>query len=171
MYNKALTQEQSDFAAEHHNLIFAFLNKKGYPEDEYYDIAAFGYLSAVRSYFAREDLRNYAFSTIAFSRMRSYVGRHMKQDAERTSRLVSYDEYENIVFDDTSPELAYIKRECTESIEKTLTPSQKLALHLMSKGTTLNDLSDESGVTRGDLVGEIINISGFAPALYEAIAA
>ena len=170
MYNKALTQEQSDFAAEHHNLIFAFLNQKGYPEDEYYDIAAFGYLSAVRSYYAREDLRSYAFSTIAFSRMRSYVGRHMKQDAARISRLVSYDDYEDIVVDNASPEQTYIKRECAECIEKALSPTQKLALQLLSDGT-LHDLSGRAGVTREEIAGEIINISGFLPALYEAMTA
>ena len=171
MYNKALTQEQSDFAAENHNLVYAFLNIKGYPEDEYYDIAAFGFLSAVRSYFAREDLRSYAFSTIAFNRMRSYVGRHIKAETTRTSRLVSYDDYESAVFSDTSPEQAYIKKECAEYIENALTPSQKLALHLLTDGSGLHELSEQSGVTREEIAGEIISISSLVPTLYEAIAA
>lgn len=48
--SKALSLEQRQFAAEQHNLIYAYLNEKGLYHEEYYDIAAFGYLQAVKRY-------------------------------------------------------------------------------------------------------------------------
>jgi hypothetical protein len=71
-----LTKRESDYAAEHHDLIYAFLRKNRYSIDDYYDVVVFGYLRAVRSYLGRDELRRYAFSTIAFSAMRSSMGNH-----------------------------------------------------------------------------------------------
>ena len=49
-----LTKEQQDFAAEHHGLVYKFLNDNHLPEDEFYDVVIFGYLKAVQDYFSRE---------------------------------------------------------------------------------------------------------------------
>ena len=46
---ETLTEQESAFAAENHSLIFRFLSRKGLPEDEYYDVVAFGYLNGVKS--------------------------------------------------------------------------------------------------------------------------
>ena len=46
-----------------------YLNQAGLPEDDFYDIAVFGYLRAVRKYLARPELRRYSFSTIAYRAM------------------------------------------------------------------------------------------------------
>lgn len=54
-------------------MIFSFLNEQGWDDREYYDIAAFGYLSAVRRYLTRPELRRYAFSTIAWKSMRRSI--------------------------------------------------------------------------------------------------
>ena len=43
-----LTKEQQDFAAEHHGLVYKFLNDNHLPEDEFYDVVIFGYLKAVQ---------------------------------------------------------------------------------------------------------------------------
>ena len=42
-----MTEEQRRYAAENHDLIYRFLREKGWSVDEYYDVAAFGYLTAV----------------------------------------------------------------------------------------------------------------------------
>ena len=68
-YHEPLTQAESDFAAEHHDLIYGYLNQAGLPEDDFYDISVFGYLRAVRKYLARPELRRYSFSTIAYRAM------------------------------------------------------------------------------------------------------
>lgn len=66
-----LTEQESAFAAEHHSLIYYFLNKKELPEDEYYDVIVFGYLNGVQKYFRREDLQQYPFTTLAWRAMNS----------------------------------------------------------------------------------------------------
>lgn len=65
--SEALSPEQRQFAAEQHNLIYAYLKEKGLYHEEYYDIAAIGYLQAVKRYLTQPALRQYAFSTIAWS--------------------------------------------------------------------------------------------------------
>ena len=47
-----LTKEQQAFAAEHHGLVYKFLNDNHLPEDEFYDVVIFPYLKAVRDYSA-----------------------------------------------------------------------------------------------------------------------
>ena len=47
---KALTEEQRQFAAENHNLIYKYLWDRRLEIDDYYDIAVFGYLRAVKRY-------------------------------------------------------------------------------------------------------------------------
>ena len=49
----AMTERQRRFAAKNHNLIYRYLHEKGWEISEYYDIAAFGYLRAVRRYASR----------------------------------------------------------------------------------------------------------------------
>lgn len=66
-----LTELESAFAAEHHSLIYRYLNERSLPEDEYYDVVVFGYLNGVRKHFRREDLKQYSFATIAWRAMDS----------------------------------------------------------------------------------------------------
>ena len=65
----ALTAEESAFAAEHHQLIYTYLNQNHLPEEEFYDVVVFGYLNGVRKHFRRENLRDYAFATLAWRAM------------------------------------------------------------------------------------------------------
>ena len=64
-----LTAEESAFAAEHHQLIYTYLNQNHLPEEEFYDVVVFGYLNGVRKHFRREDLQDYAFATLAWRAM------------------------------------------------------------------------------------------------------
>ena len=79
----ALTKEQRRFAAENHGLIYSFLNAQGWEECEYYDIAAFGYLSAVRRYLTRPELQKYAFSTIAWRAMGRSISNFRQAEKRR----------------------------------------------------------------------------------------
>lgn len=65
-----LTKEQQDFAAEHHGLVYKFLNDNHLPEDEFYDVVIFAYLKAVRDYCSHSCEERYTFSTIALRQMR-----------------------------------------------------------------------------------------------------
>lgn len=42
-----LTDEQRDYATEHHALVYKFLKDNHLPMDEFYDVIIFGYLRAV----------------------------------------------------------------------------------------------------------------------------
>ena len=174
MYNKTpLTKEQESFAAENHGLIFRFLSEWGYPEADYYDIAVFGYISAVRSYLAREDLRNnYAFSTIAFKRMSGYVSSHIKAESNRARMTFSYDEYEHLTpRTEDSPEDTYIRGECATIIYNSLTPCQKLIVQLRYENADIIELCERSGVGPEAITNELCGIAGLIPELYELIAA
>lgn len=65
-----LTKEQQEFAAEHHGLVYKFLNDNHLAEDEFYDVVIFAYLKAVKDFFQDESAQCYTFAAIAKHRMR-----------------------------------------------------------------------------------------------------
>lgn len=80
MIETALTPEQQSFAAEHHGLVYAFLNEKKLPDDDFYDIVVFGYLRAVKDYLTSAQLKQkYEFSTISFMSMKSALCKHYEK--------------------------------------------------------------------------------------------
>ena len=84
---ETLTEQESAFAAENHSLIFRFLSRKGLPEDEYYDVVAFGYLNGVKKYFRREELRKqYSFTTLAWHAMNSCFANYQRSKARLKNR-------------------------------------------------------------------------------------
>lgn len=80
---EVMTAEQRQFAAERHNLIYTFLQEKGWSVSEYYDIAAFGFLRAVRRYLTEPALAHYAFSTIAWRAMSQSIASFCRAEARQ----------------------------------------------------------------------------------------
>ena len=78
-----MTWEQRQFASEHHNLIYSFLREKQWSADEYYDIAAFGFLRAVRRYLTEPALKRYRFSTVAWRAMSQSIASFHRAEARR----------------------------------------------------------------------------------------
>lgn len=91
-----LTKEQRDFATKWHNLIYTFLNDKGLPEADYYDIVVFGFLRAVRRYFTEPKLLKYSFSTIAWQAMQQSLSTHYRAQScqKRHAYVVSLHSYD-----------------------------------------------------------------------------
>ncbi len=85
-----LTQEEQKFAEENHWVIDWFFRISNYNLSEYYDVAAIGYLKAVKSWHTRSELHEYSFSTIAKQTMRSYIGNELKK-ADRRIKTISQD--------------------------------------------------------------------------------
>lgn len=85
-----LTEAQRQFAAEHHNLIYSFLYEKGWDVDEYYDIAAFGFLRSVIRYCNIPSLSRYAFSTIAWRAMGQSIASYRRAEARRQASEKRY---------------------------------------------------------------------------------
>lgn len=57
----------------------------------YLDVAVFGYLLAVKRWFARPDLYRYEFTTIACAAMRSAIGNEQRKQSRRI-KTVSLDD-------------------------------------------------------------------------------
>lgn len=85
-----LTEEEKQFAAENHWVVEWFFVISGYDLQEYYDVAAIGYLKAVKSWCSREELHQYSFATVAKQMMRSYIGNERKK-SDRRIRTISLD--------------------------------------------------------------------------------
>ena len=85
-----LTPEEQIFAEENHSALEWCMRIQGL-DDDLYDVAAFGYLQAVKKWFARPELQRWSFKTVVKQNVRSYVGaERIKQD--RRIRTVSLDE-------------------------------------------------------------------------------
>lgn len=64
-----MTHLQRQFAEEHQDTVFRFLNHKNLSIEDYYDIVIFGYLQAVQEYDENPALSRFQFNTIAWTKM------------------------------------------------------------------------------------------------------
>ena len=85
-----LTEEQRSYAAENHNLILAFLRRENFSADDYYDIAALGFLRAVKNWFGDAATRRYRFSTIAWNAMRQSIASYHRAETRRCETEQKY---------------------------------------------------------------------------------
>ena len=69
---RSMTQEEREFAEQHHNMVIDYLRCKHLPMDDFYDIVIFGYPSAVQQYF-RNPPANVEFKAMAFRAMKDSV--------------------------------------------------------------------------------------------------
>lgn len=76
----AMSEEQRQYAAKHHDLIYAFLHEQQWTVEEYYDIAAFGFLRAVMRYQSEASLQKYSFSTIAWRAMKQSIASYHRTE-------------------------------------------------------------------------------------------
>ena len=84
-----LTPEEQQFAADNHDCLqWAIRNQR--LDRELTDIAALGYIHAVKKWFARPDLHKWSFSTIVNQTIRSHVDAERRKQA-REIRTVSLD--------------------------------------------------------------------------------
>lgn len=86
----ALTAEEQRFAADNHGVIDWFFRITNHDRNEYYDVAAIGYLKAVKSWCSREELHCYSFATIAKRAMETYIWNDRKKN-DRRIRTISLD--------------------------------------------------------------------------------
>lgn len=84
-----LTPEEQQFAADNHDCLQWAIRKQCL-DRELTDIAAIGYIHAVKKWFARPDLRKWSFRTIVNQTIRSYVCSERRKQT-RTIQTVSLD--------------------------------------------------------------------------------
>lgn len=85
-----LTPEERAFAEENHSALEWCMRVQKL-DAELYDVAAFGYLQAVKQWFARPDLQKWSFKTIVRQAVRSSISNDRRKQ-ERRIRTVSLDD-------------------------------------------------------------------------------
>lgn len=119
------------------------MNEKGWDEREYYDIAAFGYLSAVRRYLTRPELRRYAFSTVAWKSMERSIAAFHRAEARRTDAERQY--MEAASRGDPMEELE--ARLCLHDLASAASRSQYELAALRLQGCSIAETARQSGMT------------------------
>ena len=157
MTDTTLTKEQREFAAENHEIILSYLRGKRLDASEWYDVAVFGYLRAVRKYTERPELQIYAFSTIAGKAMDTEIGNERKKQKRRIQPL-SLDApltedgltfYDTISTPDFTEDKAEMSAACASLLPllQMLTEHQLEALTLKSNSYTRSQIGDVMGIT------------------------
>ena len=157
MTGTTLTQEQREFAAENHEIVLSYLRGKRLDASEWYDVAVFGYLRAVRKYTERPELQIYAFSTIAGRAMDTEISNERKKQHRRIQPL-SLDApltedgltlYDTISTPDFTEDKAEMSAACVSLLPllQMLTEHQLETLTLKSNGYTRSQIGDALRIT------------------------
>lgn len=157
MTGTTLTKEQREFAAENHEIVLSYLRGKRLDASEWYDVAVFGYLRAVRKYTERPELQIYAFSTIAGRAMDTEISNERKKQHRRIQPL-SLDApltedgltlYDTISTPDFTEDKAGMSAACASLLPllQMLTEHQLEALTLKSNGYTRSQIGDALRIT------------------------
>lgn len=85
-----LSRQQVKFAEKNHRLVYTFLTEQHLDPDEYYDLAAVGYLRAVMRYCSHAYLRRFSFSTVAFRAMQQSIASWRRSEARRRQAEDAY---------------------------------------------------------------------------------
>lgn len=172
---KRLTQEERDFAASNHDLIYSYLRHKGLTVDEYYDVVVFGFLTAVNRFHTQLHLRKYQFSTIAYKCMgssyRDYLIRQNRQ--KRSGCTISLDapiglDYAatlgDITPDCSNDDTKAVSSQMLEDIEKYLNRSQRRFLRLRLIGYTSKEISQMTHVKENTVYVNFVLMRNRIPA-------
>jgi RNA polymerase sigma factor (sigma-70 family) len=140
----ALTEDQRRFAAENHNLIYRYLYEQGRAVDDYYDIAALGFLSAVRRYMTKPELRRYAFSTIAWRSMKQSIASFHRAETRREAAERRYKETVQVTAPDPMSELE--ARLILHDLVSTASRPQYEMMTLRSQGYSIAETARSLGI-------------------------
>lgn len=140
---KPLTMSEQKFAEQNHNIIYDYLHKKKMDIEEYYDIAAIGYVTAVMNYHRKRKLQKYAFTTIAWRTMgREILNYNRSLNQQKHPPLVFLEdihtednekEWQGVIGADDE---AFNMRLYISDIEKCLEPQQHSLCKILLQGST-----------------------------------
>ena len=158
-YKASMNLDESAFAEKYHHLIYAYLGKHKLPVDEFYDIAVFGYLRAVRKYLARPELQQYKFSTIAYRAMSCDI-HHSKEYWSRARRRgevcpLNEDHDSNDLRDTVSETLDNVIS--FEQLTRRITPMQRRIALLRADGYNNKEIVAICKIRRQDVEAEMEN--------------
>lgn len=141
----ALTEIQKDFAARHHSLIYTYLIRRQLDIPAYYDIAALGYLQAVRRYLTQPQLACYPFSTLAWRAMRRslavYFRAEQRQLAVRLRLSDCLREKEALLWQELDAHLLLV------DLLRIATPEQRALVRLRLEGHSIAGTARAMGLS------------------------
>lgn len=89
-YERPLTPEEAQFATDHINIVWWYLDQQGLDRAEWFDVVIFRYLLTVKRWLALPDLQQVKFVTVAcFSR--SAIGHEREKQAKEPRSVSLYD--------------------------------------------------------------------------------
>lgn len=90
-YERPLTPEEAQFATDHINIVWWYLDQQGLDRAEWFDVVIFRYLLTVKRWLALPDLQQVKFVTVACSAMRSAIGHEREKQAKEPRSVSLYD--------------------------------------------------------------------------------
>ena len=161
---RPMTQEERDFAEQHHNLVIDFLRYRRLPMDDFYDIVIFGYLSAVQQYF-RNPPADVKFKAMAFRAMKDAILRDGEYNAraKRCGYTVSLDTAGNhsTIPDQTQDVERQTERKALlEQAAKVATPRENRIIELLIDGFALHEAARFLKIPKSAAVSYMENFYG-----------
>ena len=134
-----MTQEEREFAEQHHNMVIDYLRCKHLPMDDFYDIVIFGYPSAVQQYF-RNPPANVEFKAMAFRAMKDSVLRESEYHsrAKRCGVTVGLDDVE-LTDPRQDTERRVEGKALLEQVVNVATPREARIINLLIDGFALHE--------------------------------
>ena len=90
-YERPLTPEEAQFATDHINIVWWYLDQQGLDRAEWFDVVIFRYRLTVKRWLALPDLQQVKFVTVACSAMRSAIGHEREKRAKEPRSVSLYD--------------------------------------------------------------------------------
>ena len=136
---RPMTQEERDFAEQHHNLVIDFLRYRRLPMDEFYDVVIFGYLSAVQQYF-RNPPAGVKFKAMAFQAMKDSILRDGEYNAcaKRCAYIISLDDM-NVQDPKQDTERQIEDKALLEQVVSVATPKEAKIISFLVDGFALRE--------------------------------
>ena len=138
---RPMTQEEREYAEQHHDLVLEFLRHKHLPMDDFYDVVIFGYLSAVQQYFRNPPV-GVAFEAMAVRAMKDSVLREGEYHscAKRSGITVNLDDAGNTLTDPKQDTERQVEgKALLERVVSMATPKEARIINLLIDGFALRE--------------------------------
>lgn len=138
---RPMTQEEREFAEQHHDLVIDFLRYKRLSIDDFYDVVIFGYLSAVQQYF-RNPPAGVEFKAMAFRAMKDSVLRDGEYHAraKRYGVTVGLDDVSGTLTDPSQDTERRVEgKALLEQVASVATPKEARIIDLLINGFALHE--------------------------------
>lgn len=153
--SRPLTNQESAFAAENHHYIYSFLCDNDLSEEDYYDVAVFGYLDAVCRHFSTD---NGNFKQTAYAMMLSACNSYDEAQAVTVSLTQLCTSIEETIADvkDTAEEA--IRAVALEETLNSFSAAEKEIVELLLMEYPKPDIATMLGISMDTLCERIAGI-------------